>query len=98
RRGDVVARYGLLLVGAMIALVSGLSDLSSLSKSQLATIGPYALARAEVAAALGLGVGVVAGALAALWRSVTRPDVRDARDADWLERLPRGFAARGVCV
>jgi len=87
RRGDVVARYGVLLVGAMVALVSGLSDLSSLWKSQLATVGPYALARAEVAAALGLGVGVVAGALAALWRSAARPGVRNARDPDWLERL-----------
>ncbi|MDQ1477210.1 MAG: hypothetical protein QOE62_2439 [Actinomycetota bacterium] len=69
RRGAVVARYGLILVGGMVALVSGLSDLSTLWKSQLATAGPHLLARAEVAAGLGLGLGVVAGAVAALRQS-----------------------------
>ena len=87
RRGAVVARYGLVLVGAMVALVSGLADLSSLWKSQLATVGPYALARAEVAAGVGLGAGIAVGALAALWRSAARPQVRDAHDPHWLERL-----------
>ena len=87
RRGDVAARYGLVLIGAMVALVGGLSDLSSLWKSQLATVGPHAIARAEVAAGLGLGAGVVAGAVAALWRSVPRPELRDALDSGWLERL-----------
>ena len=87
RRGDTVARYGLVLVGAMVALVSGLSDLSSFWKSQLATSGPHLLARAEVAGALGLGIGVAAGALAALRRSVPAPDERDARDPRWVERL-----------
>ena len=87
RRGDVVARYGLVLVGAMVALVSGLTDLSSLWKSQLATFGPYALARAEVAAGLGLGAGVVAGAFAAMLRSVPHTEIRDPHDPRWLERL-----------
>ena len=98
RRGDVAARYGLVLVGAMVALVSGLSDLSSLWKSQLATAGPYPLARAEVAAGLGLGVGVVAGALAALRRSVPRPDERDARDPRWVERLVGDLDDEAVSV
>jgi hypothetical protein len=87
RRGDLAARYGLVLIGAMVALVGGLSDLSSLWKSQLATAGPDALARAEVAAALGLGAGVVAGALVALWRSVPRSEMRDASNPGWLVRL-----------
>lgn len=87
RRGDASARYGLVLIGAMVALVGGLSDLSSLWKSQLATVGPSWLARAEVAAGLGLGAGVAAGALAALWRSAPPSELRDARDPGWLERL-----------
>jgi hypothetical protein len=78
--------------------VSGLSDLSSLWKSQLATAGPYPLARAEVAAGLGLGVGVVAGALAALRRSVPRPDERDARDPRWAERLVGDLDDEAVSV
>jgi hypothetical protein len=98
RRGDVVARYGLVLVGGMVALVSGLSDLSSLWKSQLATAGPYLLARAEVAAALGLGLGVVAGALAALRRSAPSGRVRDARDPRWVERLVEGLDDEAISV
>ena len=87
RRGDAVARYGLVLVGAMVALVTGLSDLSSLWKSQLEITGPLLLARAEVAVGLGLGLGVVAGALAALRQSAPRPEGRDAQDPRWIERL-----------
>ncbi len=87
RRGDAVARYGLVLVGGMIALVSGLSDLSSLWKSQLETTGPTALARAEVAAGLGLGLGLLVGALVALWRSAPGPEHRDGQDPQWVERL-----------
>jgi hypothetical protein len=87
RRGDVAARYGLVLIGSMVALVGGLSDLSSLWKSQLATAGPYGLARAEVAAGLGLGTGVVAGALALLFRTVRGSEIRDERDPGWLERM-----------
>jgi hypothetical protein len=87
RRGGAVGRYGLVLVGGMIALVSGLSDLSSLWKSQLETTGPALLARAEVAAGLGLGLGVVGGALVALRRSAPRSQHRDGRDPQWVERL-----------
>jgi len=87
RRGNVAARYGLVLVGVMVALVSGLSDLSSLWKSQLETAGPYLLARAEVAAGLGLGAGVVLGALAALRQATPRAVEGDARDPRWVERL-----------
>lgn len=87
RRGDVVARYGLVLVGAMVALVTGFSDLSVLWKSQLATAGPNLVARFEVAAGLGLGLGVVAGSLAALRRSAPRSAGRDPMDPRWIERL-----------
>jgi hypothetical protein len=91
RRRRIEALYGLLLVGAMIGAVSGVSDLSYLWKSQLPTIGPYFLARGEVATALGLGLGLAAGALAALRRSTPRLPARDARDPRWLERLIAGL-------
>lgn len=52
------------LTGAMVAVVSGLGDLGVLSHSQLPFSGPAWLARLCVAAALGLGVGL----LAAAWR------------------------------
>ena len=87
RRGRLEARYGLFLVGAMVALVSGLTDLSALWKSQLPTVGPYVLARAEIAADLGLGLGLAAGALLALRRSAPRRSAHDARDPRWIERL-----------
>ena len=51
------ARYGLLLVGSMVVLVSGVSDLSYLWKSQLPTIGPHVLARVEVATNSGSDSG-----------------------------------------
>jgi hypothetical protein len=87
RRGRIEARYGVLLVATMVALVSGLSDLSYLWKSQLPTVGPDGLARGEVAAELGLGLGAAAGALIALRRSVPRIARRDAHDPRWVERL-----------
>jgi hypothetical protein len=87
RRGRLEARYGMFLVGAMVALVSGLTDLSSLWKSQLPTVGPYVLARGEIAADLGLGLGVAAGALVALRRSAPHRSAHDARDPHWVERL-----------
>jgi hypothetical protein len=98
RRGAVVARYGLILVGGMVALVSGLSDLSTLWKSQLATAGPHLLARAEVAAGLGLGLGVVAGAVAALRQSAPSGRERDARDPRWVESLVEGLDDDAVSV
>jgi hypothetical protein len=98
RRGDVVARYGMVLIGAMVALVSGFSDLSSLWKSQLATVGPFVLARAEVAVELGLGIGVVVGALGALRRSSPQPPNREQRDPRWLERLVGDLDDEAVSV
>ncbi|HTK16145.1 MAG TPA: hypothetical protein VL769_07105 [Acidimicrobiia bacterium] len=98
RRGAVVARYGLVLVGGMVALVTGLSDLSTLWKSQLATAGPFPLARAEVAAGLGLGLGVATGALAALRTSASARRTRDTRDPRWVERLVADLDDEAVSV
>ena len=84
----VVARTALVLVGAMVALVERRSAISrTLWKSQLETTGPTLLARAEVAAGLGLGLGMVAGALVALRRSPPGPEHRDGQDPQWVERL-----------
>ena len=97
-RRRIEALYGLLLVGAMVGAVSGVSDLSYLWKSQLPTIGPYLVARGEVAAALGLGLGLAVGALFALRRSTPRLPARAARDPHWLERLVAGLDYDQVAV
>jgi hypothetical protein len=90
-RRRIEALYGMLLVGAMVALVSGVTDLSYLWKSQLPTVGPHLFARAAVATALGLGFGVAAGALYALLRTTPRAPARTAHDPRWLERLVAGL-------
>jgi hypothetical protein len=90
RRRRIEALYGMVLVGAMVATVSGVTDLAYLWKSQLPTIGPHVLARAEVATSLGLGFGLAAGALTAL-RRATPPLPTDRRDPRWLERLVAGL-------
>jgi hypothetical protein len=90
-RRRVEALYGLVLVGAMIGLVSGLTDLSYLWKSQLPTVAPDALARGAVSIAVGLGFGLAAGALYALVRSTPRAAARPSRDPMWLERLVAGL-------
>jgi hypothetical protein len=88
RRSEAV--YGILLVGAMVALVSGVTDLSYFWKSQLPTIGPHVIARAAVGVAVGLGFGLAIGALLALRRS-TRIPRRVSRDPLWLQRLVAGL-------
>jgi hypothetical protein len=90
-RRRVEALYGILLVGAMVGLVSGVSDLSYLWKSQLPTVGPDLVARGEVAIALGLGFGLAVGALTALRRSAPKIATRKSRDPLWLERLVAGL-------
>jgi hypothetical protein len=85
------AAFGVLLVGAMVALVSGITDLSYLWKSQVLSVGPAVLARAEVAAALGLGLGLTAGSLVRIVGSGPQTSARAARDTDWLERLVSGL-------
>lgn len=91
RRRRVEALYGVMLVGAMVGSVSGVTDLSYLWKSQLPTIGPDLVARGEVAAALGLGFGLAIGAFWALRRSTPRVEKRPARDPRWLELLVAGL-------
>ena len=92
------ALFGVLLVGLMAALVSGVTDLSYLWKSQLPTVGPDLVARVEVATALGLGLGLAAGALLRLVRSAPTARVRAARDPDWLERLVAGLDDDAVAL
>jgi hypothetical protein len=91
RRRRIEALYGVLLAGAMVGSVSGVSDLSYLWKSQLPAIGPDLLARGEVAVAFGLGFGLAAGALLALRRSAPPVPPRATRDPRWLERLVAGL-------
>jgi hypothetical protein len=93
RRAEAV--YGVLLVGVMVALVSGVTDLSYLWKSQLPALGPHVVSRAAVAIALGLGLGLAAGALVVL-RSATRVPRRAVRDPLWIERLVAGLDDDGV--
>jgi len=84
------AAYGVVLVGAMVALVSGLTDLSYLWKSQLPTVWSHPIARAEVAVALGLGFGLATGALTRLVQA-SRRTAPSARDPQWIERLVTGL-------
>jgi hypothetical protein len=91
RRRRIEALYGMLLVGAMVGTVSGVSDLAYFWKSQLPTIGPHVVARGEVSIALGLGLGLAVGALVALRRSTPRLPKQDAHDSQWLERLVEGL-------
>ncbi len=88
------ALYGAVFVGLMIALVGGVSDLSSLWHSQLPTAGPHALTRLEVALVLGIGGGAAVGALAriAFAERATRAGAAKERDtAKWLSMLVVGL-------
>jgi hypothetical protein len=85
------AYFGVLLIGGLVALIGGLTDLSYLWKSQLPTAGPEFLARLEVATAVGLGLGLATGAVLRLVRSAPRPEAAAARDPGWLERLVAGL-------
>jgi hypothetical protein len=64
RRGVRASAPLLLLAGLFLALAGGLADVSVLYRSQLPTTLPATLARLEVTATIGLGVGLaVVGAL-----------------------------------
>ena len=90
RRAEAV--YGVIFVGLLVALVGGATDLSSLWKSQLENAGPHALTRAEVSIALGLGAGLVAGALIRLLRSArTQREQADTTQGLWLSLLVTGL-------
>jgi hypothetical protein len=85
------ALFGVLLIGALVALIGGVTDLSYLWKSQLPTVGPDVVARLEVATAVGLGLGLATGAAIRLIRSAPRASATPTRDPRWLERLVAGL-------
>jgi len=90
-RRRVEAVYGVVFVALMVALVGGATDLSALWKSQLPDAGPAWLTRAEVVIALGLGGGLVAGALVRMVRSrAVAGD--DGRGGQWLSLLVVGLS------
>jgi hypothetical protein len=88
-RGRVEALYGAVFVALMIALVGGATDLSSLWKSQLPSVGPAWLARVEVVIALALGLGVAAGALVRALRSERTAPRTEPQG--WLSLLVEGL-------
>jgi len=84
------ALYGVVFVGLLVALIGGATDLSALWKSQLPDAGPGWLTRLEVAVALGLGSGLVVGALIRMVR--TRAAVPPVADGRWLSLLVAGLS------
>lgn len=61
-----VGLYAVMAVGLAIGFISGVGDLLNLAYSQVPSALPVVVARAAVAACLGLGFGLVAGGFAAL--------------------------------
>jgi hypothetical protein len=83
------ALYGAVLVGLMVALVGGATDLSSLWKSQLPTVGPAWATRVGVVVSLGLGLGVAVGALIRAIR--TERAIPKEPSESWLTALVAGL-------
>jgi hypothetical protein len=83
------ALYGAVLVGLMVALVGGATDLSSLWKSQLPTVGPAWATRVGVVVSLSLGLGVAVGALIRAIR--TERAVPKTASEPWLTALVTGL-------
>jgi hypothetical protein len=90
-RRRIEAMYGVAFVGLMVALVAGVSDLSTLWKSQLPGAGPAWLSRLEVSVALGLGAGLAVGALIRMFRS-RAPKTDDDGGGRWLSLLVAGLS------
>lgn len=90
-RRRVEALYGVVFVGLLIALIGGATDLSALWKSQIPDVGPAWLTRVEVVIALGIGSGLVVGALTRMLRSRTAPDERGS-SGQWLSVLVAGLS------
>ncbi|MDP9334919.1 MAG: hypothetical protein M3Q30_16640 [Actinomycetota bacterium] len=84
------ALYGVIFVALLVALIGGATDLSALWKSQLPDAGPAWLMRVEVVVALGLGAGIVVGALARMLRS--RAVASDDGRGQWLSLLVSGLS------
>ncbi len=87
------ALYGVVFVGLLIALIGGVTDLSALWKSQLPDAGPAWLTRAEVVVALGLGAGLVVGALFRMLRSrAVAAAAGEEAGGRWLTMLVAGLS------
>ena len=84
------ALYGVVVVGLMVALIGGATDLSALWKSQLPNAGPGRLTRAEVALSLGLGAGMAVGAIVRMVRS-GRAARSERSGGRWLSLLVVGL-------
>jgi hypothetical protein len=91
-RRRVEALYGVVFVGLLIALIGGATDLSALWKSQLPDAGPSWLARLEVVVALGLGGGLVVGALVRMLRARATAEADDDGGGRWLTMLVAGLS------
>lgn len=89
RRDPSDATPALLIAGLVLALGSGLADVTALWHSQLPSTQSAATVRLEVAAALGLGLGLAAAGALRLREGVPGRDVPKGRsgegDADWTD-------------
>jgi hypothetical protein len=90
-RRKTEALYGVVFVGLMVALIGGATDLSALWKSQIPNVGPPELTRLEVAISLGLGAGLVVGAIIRMVRSGREPRADDTAGR-WLSLLVVGLS------
>lgn len=90
-RRRVEALYGVVFVGLLIALIGGATDLSALWKSQIPDAGPAWLTRVEVVIALGIGSGLVIGALIRMLRS-RHTAVENRTRGKWLSVLVTGLS------
>jgi len=87
-RASEAEPYLVLTTGMFFAFASGLADVLTLSRSQVSTVLPLALARATVATGLGLGAGLLVVAL----QRVSRPS-SPHDDAQGRETIPRRDSA-----
>jgi hypothetical protein len=85
------ALYGVIFVGLMVALIGGATDLSALWNSQVPNVGPAALTRFLVAVSLGLGAGLVVGAVIRMVRAGRAPREHDT-EGRWLSLLVVGLS------
>jgi hypothetical protein len=89
-RRRIEALYGVVFVGLLVALIGGATDISALWKSQLPDAGPAWLTRLEVVLALGLGAGLVVGAVIRMLRTRSNEEVDG--DGRWLSLLVTGLS------
>jgi hypothetical protein len=85
------ALYGVVFVGLMVALIGGATDLSALWKSQIPTAGPAVVTRLAVAISLGLGAGLMVGAIIRMVRSGPQPPAHET-EGRWLSLLVVGLS------